>query len=328
VASPSRRPTFLEEYEMGRINDLFYKSYGRILQKNSNLVFRAILETPPIETDPESDTLLFTILDRCNYRAYLLAAKSLLQYCPPIRVVVQSDGSLDAACLRDLDRHLPGIQVLDPEESKAGVRAKADLELLRMLDYDGNCDFFVRLRFMNVVGRYPGKKIIIMDSDIVFLRNPEYVVRWIQEPDDHSAFHSDGGSFQTADFHALGLDFSKVDIGRFNAGFTGFYNTLTYPYIKEIVSVIYRRNPKLLREYEIEQSLWSVVFNSFDPVVCLDDVIKGYVASGYWSYERIKESVLVHFIGSVRFKNLRYLRVARDVIRKLKADRPIPAAVD
>ena len=77
---------------MGRLNSLVFRAYNEILQKNSNLVFRAILDTPPIATDPNSDTLLITILDKPSYRAYLLAAKSLLQYCPPIRVVVQNDG--------------------------------------------------------------------------------------------------------------------------------------------------------------------------------------------------------------------------------------------
>jgi hypothetical protein len=304
---------------MGRLNALLYKVYNKTLQKNSNLVFRAILDTPPIETDPGSNTLVYTLLSQENYRAYLLAAKSFLQYCPPIKVVVQNDGTINERSQRDLRTHLPGIDILDPEETKAGVRARANPELLKLLDYDNTCDFFVRLRFMNVVGKYPGKKVIIMDSDLVFLRSPDYVVRWIQNEHDHSAFHSDGGSFQTKDFHALDIDFSKVDIGRFNAGFTGFYNTLTYDYVTQIVSTICRGNPKLMHEYEICQSLWSCVFNSFDPVVCLDDVIKDYVASGYWPYDRMKKSVLVHFVGSIRFKNFRYMRIARDVIRQLKA---------
>jgi hypothetical protein len=312
---------------MGRLKALLYKIYNRTLQKNSNLVFRAILDTPPIETDPDSDTLVYTLLNKENYRAYLLAVKSFLQYCPPIRVVVQNDGTFDQRSLSDLRKHLPGIEILDPQETMAGVRARANPELLQLLDYDRTCDFFVRLRFMNVVGKYPGKKVIIFDSDLVFLRKPEYVVQWIQNEHDHSAFHSDGGSFQTAGFHALDLDFSKVDIGRFNAGFTGFYNTLTYDYVRDIVSVICRGNPKLMHEYEIEQSLWSVVFNSFDPVACLDDVIKDYVASGYWTYERMQKSVLVHFVGSVRFKNLRYMRVARKVIRQLNAGAPHALAV-
>ncbi len=307
---------------MGQLNKLLSRVYNKTFQKNSNLVFRAILDTPPIETDPDSDTLVYTLLNKENYRAYLLAAKSFLQYCPPIRVVVQNDGTFDEPSIRDLRRHLPGIEILDPQETMAGVRQRANPELLRLLDYDRTCDFFVRLRLMNVVGKYPGKKVIIMDSDLVFLRSPDYVVRWIQDPQDHSAFHSDGGSFQTASFHALGLDFSKVDVGRFNAGFTGFYNSLTYDDVTRIVRVICERDPKLMHEYEIEQSLWSCVFNSFDPVVCLDDVIKDYIASGYWPYERMKHSVLVHFTASVRFNYFRYLRLAREVIRRLEAAAP------
>jgi hypothetical protein len=303
---------------------IIFKTYNRLLQKNSNAVFRRVLTTPPVSTDPDCDTIAYTLLDQRNYRAYILAVKSLLRYCPPIRVVVQDDGTLSEVAKRDLSCHLPGIEVLAPEATRSFVRAHANRELLRLLDYDNTCDFFVQLRFMSVVGRYPGKKVMILDSDILFLKEPEYVVRWIRDDSDHSAFHSDGGSFQAADFRALGLDLSKVDTGRFNAGFTGFYNTLTYDYVRDVVSVIFSRNKRLLNEYEIEQSLWSVVFNSFDRVVCLDDVIKDYVASGYWPYDRIKKSVLAHFVGSVRFKNLRYPRLAREVIRelKVKTDRP------
>jgi hypothetical protein len=188
-----------------------------------------------------------------------------------------------------------------------------------MLDYSGSCDFFVRLRFMNVIGRYPGKKVIILDSDVVFLREPRYVVQWVQNQQDHSAFYSDGGSFQAKDFHALPLDFPRVDIARFNAGFTGFFNSLTYDYVEGVVSIIDSANPALLKGYEIEQSLWSVVFNSFDPAVCLDDVERDYVASGYWPHDRIRRSVLAHYVGSVRFHNLSYPRLARQVVRRLRA---------
>lgn len=295
-----------------------FRFFNRTMQRNSNLLFRGILDTPPIRTDPECHAVMYTMLDQANYRAYLLAAKSFLRFCPPIAVVVQNDGTLSDTAIGHLRDHLPGVLILGRAETIKFVGETVNRETLAQLGFEPNCDLFVKLRYLNIIHKFTEKKIIVFDSDLLFLREPTFVLEWLDSK-RVDAFHSDGGSGQGESFHKLGLDFSKVDINRFNAGFTGFFNNVRPETVSRIVAHIYERNEPLLHEYEIEQSLWSVTFNYFEKVTCLEDVAKDYVGSSFWPYGRMKQSVLVHFIGSKRFKDLSYLRLARDVVHDLKS---------
>jgi hypothetical protein len=307
------------------IDYIIYKIYNKFMQRNSNLIFRGILHTPPIRTDPKSDVVLFTVLDRRNYRAYLLAAKSFLRYCGEtegLRVVVQSDETLDAQCVRDLEAHLPGLVVLDAGESRCIITERASPRLLELLPPFEQCHFFLVYKLLSVIYRFPGKKVILFDSDLLFLREPVFVTDWIRDG-SHTCFHSDGGNSLAAAFREMGFDFSKVDINCFNAGFIGLHNRLDEGLLMDVVGRIRKHDPRLFTDWEIEQAMWAVLFNHFENPVNLDHIIKDYVASGWWTYDRIRaRSVLVHFVGSIRFKNFRYLRLARQVIGELRAQAP------
>ena len=115
-----------------------------------------------------------------------------------------------------------------------------------------------------------------------------------------------------------------MDIDDFNAGFIGFHNAIDERFLVEVFERIRRHDSALFANWEIEQAIWAVLFNRMPNPVNLDHVEKDYVASGYWPYGRIRRSVVAHFVGSVRFKNLRYVRLARQVVRDL-ARQPRPA---
>jgi hypothetical protein len=124
----------------------------------------------------------------------------------------------------------------------------------------------------------------------------------------------------------MGFTFPNVDINQFSAGFIGFRNHVDAKRLGKVVSRIKASRPDLFAHWEIEQAIWSVLFNCFERPINLDDVVKDYVGSSYWDYSRMKEAVLVHFVGSRRFKNLSYLRLARKVVHELVATRSPTAA--
>ncbi len=298
----------------------FFRLYNRVLQRFSNQLFRPVLTTPPLPAQPEADVVLYTLLGRRDCRAYLLASKSFLRYGPAVRVVVQDDGSLDAACRCELETHVPGIEMLGREETPRYIRQHASELLLQALGDLERCHFLILLKLVNVVLRFPGRRVILFDSDLLFLREPTFVLNWLARGE--GSFYSDGGSGLAAKFHEIGFDFSKVDVADFNSGLLGFRNTVTETDLAAVLNKIEEYDPELLSHWEIEQSIWAVLFNGFERPVSLDAVQKDYVGSGYWTCERlVRDSVLAHFVGSIRFKNLRYLRLARKVIAELKAGR-------
>ena len=302
----------------------FFRLYNRVLKRCANQVFRPVLKTPPVPADPGANVVLYSVLDRRNCRAYLLAVKSFLRYCPAVRVVVQDDGSLDAACRRELETHVPGIEILGREETLQFIRDHAGEALAQALPDFGRCHFFLPLKLANVVLRFPGRQVILFDSDLLFLREPAFVLDWVRNGAGR-CFYSDGGSGLARAFHEIGFDFGAVDVADFNSGFIGFHNTVSEADLAAVLGKIEEYDPRLFKHWEIEQAIWAVLFNTFARPLNLEKVQPGYVGSGWWTCERLlRESVLVHFVGSIRFKSLRYVRLARRVMRELKA-RPAAA---
>lgn len=295
----------------------FFRLYNRLLQRCANQVFRPVLRTPPIRVNPRAQVVLYTLLGRRDCRAYLLAAKSFLRYHAEVRVVVQDDGTLDARCRRELQHHLPGIEILGRAETIQYIRDHAGEALREALGDLERCHFLILLKLVNVILRFPGRQVILFDSDLLFLREPTFILDWIRR-DDGSCFHSDGGSGLAKTFHEIGFDFRTVDVADFNSGLIGFHNTIDETELATILNKIEEYDPSVLCHWEIEQSIWAVLFNSFSRATNLKNVDPSYVGSGYWTCERLlRESVLVHFVGSIRFKNLRYVRLARKVVQEL-----------
>ena len=169
-----------------------------------------------------------------------------------------------------------------------------------------------------MIYRFRGRKVILFDSDMIFLREPKFIIDWAEDGEGY-CFYSDGGSLLADTFHRIGFDFPKVDVMDFNSGIVGFHNRVDDDILREIIDRIKKFDKNLFLNWEIEQAIWSVVFNQFENPVNLDRVQTDYVGSGWWSYSRLKrQCVVAHFVGAIRFKNFRYVRLANIVLRKLQ----------
>ncbi len=310
---------------MRTLNDAIFPLYNRLLQKNSNRVFAGILATPPIKSTPRSDTILYSLLGNRDRRAYILAAKSLLRFCNDFQVVVQNDGTIDEAGCQELREHIEGIEILSVADSDSVIRSKADPDVLRLLP-----DLFtsklpvnlkiLKFKLLNILYRYRMKRVVMIDSDIICCRSPSFILQWMKQ-EQPSYFYGGGGSQQAEGFHRLGFDFSQVDIANFNSGVMGVYHDIEERELKEILERIRLGCcPALLTGWEIEQSLWAVLLGSRKNATNLDALKEGYITSGWKTYRRMKErAIFVHFVGAIRFRNLRYVRLASDTYAELRS---------
>ncbi|MHB1035982.1 MAG: hypothetical protein ACYC35_14915 [Pirellulales bacterium] len=297
-------------------NGIGFRLLNRLLKRCSNLVFRPILRTKPVRTDPTSDNVLFTLLDRRNVNAYILAAKSFLRFTPEVCLHVQSDGSLTASCARRLAYHFPGIIVSDAEASLRFIHEHASRDLLAVLP---PFEITVYFKLVYVMLRFGGKNVIQMDSDILLIRRPDYVLEWMAGRGG-DCFHSDGGNRLADRFHKIGFSCSKVRVSRFNSGFFGLRQRLPPDSLVPILQRMRESDPELITTWEAEQGVWAVLLNSLDSVVCLDDLARDYVGSGWRTHAYLQEhSTVVHFVGTTRFRDLIYLRMAREVIHQLRS---------
>ena len=111
--------------------------------------------------DPSGPVVLYTLLHKAGARAYLLAAKSFLRFCPGLEVVVQSDGTLDEEARDELQRHIENVRILDRGVTDdflrgwlAGFSLGVDLSA---------CRLFIPLKLVNVVARFPGRRVILFE---------------------------------------------------------------------------------------------------------------------------------------------------------------------
>jgi hypothetical protein len=294
-------------------------------------IFRGVLATPPVAADPAAPVVLFTLLHREGVRPYLLAVKSFLRFCPGLDVVVQSDGTLDDQARAVLGAHVANVRIVGRGETDAFLRAwLGDVSLGVELS---TCRLFLPLKLVNVIARFPGRRIILFDSDLLFLRRPEAVARWIAGTSGApEVFYGCGGATVAEAFRAMGFEFPRVDVSRFNAGFTGFENTFTRDDLVAVFRRIAAHDPGLFTTaWDTEQAVWSVLLNRFDRVLELDRLADGYHGGPWDPYRRLAgRAVYGHFVGSDRFRNFSYPRLGWRVIRELRRTptRPGPSPRD
>lgn len=143
-------------------------------------MYAGVLDTPPLACNPAAETAVHTVTGHHHFRMYLTAIKSLLRYAGNLAVVVHDDGSLDAADEALLKAHLPGVTYVD--------RKRADEQMNGVLARYPHCRK-LRERVVNSLELFDNlllesaPRLINMNSDVLFLREPIELITWISGAD-------------------------------------------------------------------------------------------------------------------------------------------------
>lgn len=293
------------------------------MQRNANLLFRGILSTAPMSTNPKAQTILYCALSKNACRQYIAMAKSFLRFCSNVAVVVQDDGSLDVEQYKEIKNHILGVKIYSKNEMFEYIQKQAEKELLALLPTEDEYQQWTSikimyLKFLNVVFRFNGRKVIIVDSDLLFLRPPRVIIDWV-ESHYNSDFYGEGGNAKSKQFYDMGFSFDSLDIANFSSGTIGVGGSVSKVQLLDIFKRINEYDRELYKAWEIEQAIWAVVMSQRPNPLNLDSLKDLYIGSGWKSYRRLKnEAIIAHFAGAVRFNNFRYLRLLSDLILELK----------
>ncbi|MCB1182865.1 hypothetical protein KDM41_05485 [bacterium] len=307
------------------MSDIIFRAYNKAMQRCSNQLFRGVLDTPPMPTNPDAEAILYCALNQPNVRAYILAVKSYLRFHDDVAVVVQDDGSLTDASVAEIEAHLPGAIVDRRSDMFAGIARAAGPALRAELPPESAYDEKVPvkilyLKFFNVILRWlRGRKVVIIDSDLIFLRRPDEIISWCEAPYTHDLY-GEGANAEADTYRKLGFTFESLDVADFSSGTLAVGGEVGDDELAAILRRINEQAPHLYGAWEIEQALWAIVMSRRPGPVNLDELRDVYIGSGWRSYRDLKENaVIAHFAGAIRFKNLRYLRLARELVGELKA---------
>lgn len=144
----------------------------------------SIWETEPIRVIGGNCTIC-TQLRHNDVQMYLVAIKSLLRWGVATRVAVFDDGDLTKDDLRKLEVHLSGVeiyprQITDHHPSWSKVSAP----VMKVRNYYSSYRFTT-----NVIAFVETPKCIHMDADIVWQKKPDELLRWIEVGENGIAMH-------------------------------------------------------------------------------------------------------------------------------------------
>lgn len=273
-----------------------FRSRNNFVKAHANHFFRMVLRTPPVGCDKSAEVELHSLVCKRDTNMLILAAKSFLTYAPGTSLVIHEDGTLSDDDCTLLQCHLPGSRIIR--------RCDADRELASILPdeimkHRRDGVFLMKLFDFNHFSH--GRKLISLDSDIVFLQRPTTVLEWISGSDERGAFYNED---PTETFRAATNPCNRQLPPRFNAGFMGFDGPLE---LDEIVQAM--RSMDYWRE---DQTIYSWLLATRN--------IQSLPRMEYFVFDGVAippQACMVHFINPVRFTNNTYIDAAREVCQRL-----------
>ncbi|SRR6266568_5972360 len=269
--------------------------------------FKPINSTKPLRCNPDAQTELHTLTCHQHVFMYITAAKSLLRFVSDIAVVVHDDGTLTGRDIATIEHHIQGIKVIRRRDADALLEnclapfpktAKYRAEIVNSLELTDHAI---------LAGK---QKLIITNSDILFLRRPDQVIQWIAGEDGDVLCVYEKEPAQQAEF-----------LARMNSSFP--------PHLTLALVCLYRDMvepadiEELLSQFKHTDASWFIGQNSL-PVLIGNKMDKSkirfldqqlYEASGVFR----EGAVFRHYWTSIASLRPQYFADAAKVIAELKS---------
>jgi len=305
------------------------------------VLFNAVSRTPPIPSNPHADTGIHTAVPHRYLYAYLTAIKSFLQYYADVAVYVHDDGSLREADKDLIRSHVPGAKIIDRSWADQAFADQVGDEFL--MKVRKSYTSYLKLFDPTLVSTH--KRIIIVDTDVLFLSQPTEIIEWAKNggapwyhrsgpwvkksPSPDNAAGGDAEPPAAAQpthiqhmvvqripevNQALHKNFAFVH--GFNSGFIGYeHGTVQYGELKELLTHLYGMFGDRIFRWGSEQTMHGLVLCGKGANALPTDK---YMVYTDLSSEKAAQAAFVHFIGEFRYHRMQYPRLAAKVIRGLK----------
>lgn len=166
-----KNPNFPLRETLRSIERRWRGSPGRLYRN-----FRPVNSTRPLKCNPAAKTEIHTLTCHKHVFMYITAIKSLLRFFSDLAVVVHDDGSLTPTDVATIERHIEEIRVIR--------RSEADRIMGNLLSsYPKTASYRSKvinsLELTDHALLASKEKLIIINSDTLFLQRPEEIIDWI-----------------------------------------------------------------------------------------------------------------------------------------------------
>lgn len=307
---------------------------SRLLNKQGDaLLFGSVRKTPPITANPAADTGIHTAVPHRYLCAYLLAIKSLLRYDADLAVYVHDDGTLTEEDKSLIRQHVVHARIVDRHWANARFAETVKDDFLGKV----RSSYTSYLKLFDPTLVTTCRRIIVVDTDVLFLRRPDEIVDWA-----HTGggpwFHRSGpwrrpvskatpSASASANKHiqqlvvesipaindALGRTFSFVH--GFNSGLIGYdHDTIRYTDLKLLLLYLHQRFGDRIFRWGSEQTMHGLMLCGAG---ARELPMDRYMVFTDFSRDQVSAATFAHFIGEFRYHGLQYPRLARKVVREL-----------
>jgi hypothetical protein len=270
--------------------------------------FKPVNSTKPLKCNPASQTELHTLTCHDHVFMYITAIKSLLRFVSDLAVVVHDDGSLTTKDITTIEHHIVGIKVIR--------RSEADKIVGKLLaPYPKTASY--RSEVINsleltdhalLAGR---DRVIITNSDTLFLRRPDEIMQWIVADDGYVLCVYEKQPVQQTEFLTRMQSSFPPHL---TLALVCLHKPVVDPAaIEELISHLEQTDPP----WFIGQNLWPVLIGKKvrgDKIKFLDSRL--YQASGEFE----EGAVFRHYWTSIVNLRPQYSADAAKVIAELKSD--------
>lgn len=317
------------------------RGISRALNKHGDgLLFNAITKTQSISVNPNAEVGIHTAVPHRYVFAYLTAVKSFLRYYADVAVYVHDDGSLREPDRDLLRAHLPGVRVIDRAWADQQFNERVGDEFLAKVRKSYTS--YLKLFDPTLFGT--NRRIVIVDTDVLFLNRPTMVIDWAQTG-GAAWYHRSGPwmkrkpSLGATDrvaqpavarqpTHIQGMvvkDIPAINeaLGKnlafehgFNSGFIGYERgTVDFGELKELLAHLYGMFGDHIFRWGAEQTMHGLVLcGKGAQALPVDE----YMVYTDLCSDKVDRATFVHFIGEFRYHRFKYPLLAKRVIRDLR----------
>jgi len=283
-----------------------FQSFTNFLNENTNFVFRSVLNTPPIKCNPDAPVDYTSLVCHRDVNIYILATKSFLRFHNDVSVVVHSDGTLTQTDTTKLHDHIPGISIITRDQAEEKINAEVGSPLLKEVRKKDVS--FIKIIDANLFSK---KRKIIADSDLLFLRKPLEVIRWIGSG-DVNPFHHINPVANKKFWGHLGelnkrLD-TTIETLNYCSGFIGYSNQLTPEDIEQVTKELLAVG----EGWGLEQCVYAFMLGQNSQELPPE---KYLAVMDNPSDTDVRAATMIHFVG--KLKHSQYLRLGRKTIKEL-----------
>jgi hypothetical protein len=282
-------------------------------------------------TNPDASTGIHSAVPHRYVHAYLVAIKSFLQYYNDISVFVHDDGSLRPDDKTLIGKHIHGIQIID--RTVADARFAENVQNPLLLKVRSSYTSYLKLFDPTLFSE--GKKIIILDTDTIFLRRPDLVIDWVasgRSPWYHCAprgkmkmkEQENIRYSRLQDVHIQTLIVDHIDsinqqLGKtyrieqgFCSGFIGYdFDTVRFDELAALFETLYSHLGDRIFRWGAEQTSHGMILCGAGAVPL---PLEEYFVFTQNNAQQARDGTFIHFVGENRFFHLIYPRLASVVL--------------